>query len=254
MVSVACRMAFAIPGDVVFYDLGKNFFYSDGDSDGLQEMFRRWGLGSKTQVDLPAENDGRVPDAEWKEAYFKDWSPEERAWSAGDMTNIAIGQGDILVTPIQMATVYAGIAMGGVEYTPHVLHSVVSRDGQGDAFSYEPKKLRMVELKNQGAQMDLVHRALLSMIYEESPKLAEHFRNLPVQVAGKSGTGEKAGEDDYAWFVAYAPYDDPKYVVAALLEQGGFGGTCAMPAVRHVLGAIYDCPDTVSYDGGDTSR
>lgn len=240
--------------DVVFYDLGKNFYYSDGDSEGLQEMFRRWGLGSKTGIDLPAEDEGRVPDAEWKEAYFKDWSPEERAWTAGDMTNIAIGQGDILVTPVQMATVYAGIAMNGVEFTPHVLHSVVSRDGQGDAYSYEPKKLRTIELKSQDAQMGLVHGGLHSMIYEESPTLAEHFKNLPVQVAGKSGTGEKSGEDDYAWFIAYAPYEDPKYVVAALLEQGGFGGTCAMPAVRHVLGAIYDCPDTVSYGSGDTSR
>ena len=92
------------------------------------------------------------------------------------------------------------------------------------------------------------------MIYEESPSLAEHFKSLPVQVAGKSGTGEKVGEELYGWFIAYAPYDDPKYVVATLLEQGGFGGTCSMPAVRHVLGAIYDCPDSLEYVGGDTSR
>ncbi len=194
--------------DAVFYDLGKNFFYADHDTEGLQEMFRRWGLGSKTGVDLPAEGVGRVPDAEWKESYFKDWSAEEvfydlgnnyfypdhetealhemhpssglgsktgvdlpaegvgrvpdaewkesyckewsaeeRAWNAGDMTNIAIGQGDILVTPIQMATAYAGIDMNGVDYTPHVLHSVVARDGQGDAYTFEPKKRLTVELK-----------------------------------------------------------------------------------------------------------
>lgn len=240
--------------DAVFYDLGKNFFYADHDTEGLQEMFRRWGLGSKTGVDLPAEGVGRVPDAEWKEGYFKDWSAEERAWNAGDMTNIAIGQGDILVTPIQMATAYAGIAMNGVEYTPHVLHSVVARDGQGDAYTFEPKKRLTVELKNQDSQMGVVHAGLHSMIYEESPALAEHFKNLPVQVAGKSGTGEKVGEELYGWFIAYAPYDDPKYVVVTLLEQGGFGGTCSMPAVRHVLGAIYDCPDSLEYVGGDTSR
>ena len=152
-----------------------------------------WGLGSKTGVDLPAEGVGRVPDAEWKESYFKDWSAEERAWNAGDMTNIAIGQGDILVTPIQMATAYAGIAMNGVEYTPHVLHSVVARDGQGDAYTFEPKKRLTVELKNQDSQMGVVHAGLHSIIYEESPALAEHFKNLPVQVAGKSRHGREGG-------------------------------------------------------------
>lgn len=240
--------------DVVFYELGKNFYYSDKDNEGLQEMFRRWGLGSATGVDLPAEGEGRVPDAEWKDSYFKDWSAQDRSWGPGDMTNIVIGQGDILVTPLQMATVYAGIASNGVEFEPHVLHSVVARDGQGDAYEFEPKKRLTVSLKNKDDQLGLVHRALHSMIYEESATLAEHFNSLPVQVAGKSGTGEKSGEDIYGWFIAYAPYDDPKYVVAMLLEQGGFGGTCSMPAVRHVLGAIYDSPDSQPYVGGDTSR
>ena len=95
--------------DSVFYDVGKNFFYDKNNPEGLQEMFRRWGLGETTGIDLPSEAAGRVPDAAWKESYFKDWSAEERAWNAGDMTNIVIGQGDILVTPLQMASAYAGI-------------------------------------------------------------------------------------------------------------------------------------------------
>ena len=110
-----------------------------------------------------------------------------------------------------------------------------------------------VEIKSSGSY-DVVHRGLLAMIYDEAPSTAAHFTNLPVKVAGKSGTGEKAGEENYGWFVTYAPYDDPKYVVACLIERGGFGSTCAMPAVRHVLGVLYDAPDATVYGVGDHMR
>lgn len=239
--------------DVVFYDLGKNFFYDEDNPEGLQEMYRRWGLGSKTGIDLPSEAAGRVPDSAWKEEYRKDWSADQRAWNAGDMTNIAIGQGDILVTPLQMAVAYCGLAMGGVEWTPHVLLSAVARDGEGDAYAYEPKKRLTAKIETEGA-MNVVYRGVHSMIYEESPVTAAHFTNLPVEVAGKSGTGEKDGEDPYGWFIAYAPFDDPKYVVCAMVERGGYGSTCAMPAVRTVLGALYDAPDDQTYTSGDSTR
>ncbi len=239
--------------DVVFYDVGKNFFYDEQNPEGLQEMFRRWGLGSKTGIDLPSEASGRVPDSAWKESYFKDWSAEERAWNAGDMTNIAIGQGDILVTPLQMAVAYGGIATGGSEYTPHVLYSAVARDGEGDAYTYQASERLKAEISTDGA-LDVARQGLHSMIYEEAASTAAHFTNLPVQVAGKSGTGEKSGEEAYGWFIAYAPYESPQYVIACLIEKGGFGATCAMPAVRQVLGAIYDSPDTTAYSGGDNTR
>ena len=240
--------------DVVFYDVGKNFFYDGDNPEGLQEVFRRWGLGKKTGIDLPSEVDGRVPDKEWKESYFKDWSAEARAWNAGDMTNIAIGQGDILVTPVQMITAYAGIANGGKEYVPHLLLSAVSRDNEGDAYTYKAAE-RLKASVNDKSELDLVREGLRSMIYEESASTASHFTNLPVTVAGKSGTGEVSGDKDpTGWFIAYAPYDDPKYVVAAVIEEGSFGSTSAMPAVRTVLGALYDSPDTAAYSGDDQTR
>ena len=239
--------------DPVFYDVGKNFFYDEKNPEGLQEMFRRWGLGSKTGIDLPAEEAGRVPDSQWKESYFKDWSAEQRAWSPGDMTNIAIGQGDILVTPLQLITAYAGIAMKGYEAVPHVLLSAVGRDGEGNAYEYQKKERLTAKIEHKGA-FDVVLRGVHSMIYEESAVTASHFTNLPVQVAGKSGTGEKNEEDPYAWFVAYAPFEDPKYAAVCLVEKGGYGSSTAMPAVRTVLGALYNSPDTVSYTGGDNTR
>ena len=104
------------------------------------------------------------------------------------------------------------------------------------------------------SDIDLVKRGLYGVIYEESASQAAHFTNLDVTVEGKSGTGQKSGEDDYSWFVVYAPAEDPKYVVAAMVEQGGFGSTSAIHAVRDVLGAIYDQPDTAGDTAGDGAR
>lgn len=78
--------------DPVFYDMGKAFFYDEQHPEGLQEVFRRWGLGKTCGIDLPSEGAGRIPDAEWKESYFTDASAEDRKWNAGDMTNIAIAR------------------------------------------------------------------------------------------------------------------------------------------------------------------
>lgn len=239
--------------DPVFYDIGKGFFYDKDNPEGLQEMYRSWGLGSSTGVDLGGEAAGRVPDAEWKSEYFSSWSESDRAWNGGDMTNIAIGQGDILVTPLQMACVYAGIANGGKEYVPHVFLSAVSRDGEGDTVTYKPKERLKGDFAKE-SHLNLVRDGLKGVIYEESSDQASHFTSLSTTVAGKSGTGQKTNEDDYSWFIVYAPYDDPKYVVASLVEEGGFGATASLYAVRDVLGAIYGEPDTAGTTAGDGAR
>lgn len=241
--------------DPVFYDIGHDFFYDKDNPEGLQEMFRRWGLGSTTGVDLPSEQAGRVPDAAWKKEYFSDYSDEDRTWNPGDMSNIVIGQGDLLVTPLQMACAYMGIANGGKEYTPHVFLSALARDGEGgDSYRYnETGSKERLTAEVDSAYLDLVHSGLKRMIYEESATLAAHFSSLPVTVAGKSGTGEKAGQDPYGWFITYAPYEDPKYVVCGVLEQGGFGGSSTVYGVRDVLGQIYNAPDSMSPTDSDRS-
>lgn len=241
--------------DPVFYDIGHDFFYDKDNPEGLQEMFRRWGLGSTTGVDLPSEQAGRVPDAAWKKEYFSDYSDEDRTWNPGDMSNIVIGQGDLLVTPLQMACAYMGIANGGKEYTPHVFLSALARDGEGgDSYRYnETGSKERLTAEVDSAYLDLVHSGLKRMIYEESATLAAHFSSLPVTVAGKSGTGEKAGQDPYGWFITYAPYENPKYVVCGVLEQGGFGGSSIVYGVRDVLGQIYNAPDSMSPTDSDRS-
>lgn len=237
--------------DTVFYEIGKAFFESD-NKEGLQETYTRWGLGKKTGVDLPGEAEGRVPTAQWKQEYFSSYPEEDRMWRGGDTTNLAIGQGDILVTPLQMACIYMGLANDGTIWRPHVLKSVASKEGSGTVADYQPQKLDEVEEKSE--YMDLIHDALQGVIYEEDEAVASHFSSLPVKVAGKTGTGEKAGKDPTAWFCAYAPADDPKYVVTAMVEEGGFGATSAMYAVRDTFGGIYDSPDSSTADSSSGAR
>lgn len=238
--------------DVVFYEIGKSFYYSD-DSEGLQDTYRKWGLGSKTKVDLPSEAEGRVPDAEWKWNYYTSASDEDRQWQGGDMTNLVIGQGDLLVTPIQMACAYMGIANRGVIWQPHLLKEVRSQDGSGSVVAFDPTKLH--DIDEDPSNYDLIQPALKGVIYDESASVAAHFTNLSVTVAGKTGTGEKTGDDPTSWFCAYAPYDDPKYVIAAVVERGGYGAESALYAVRDTLGGIYDEPDTSTVSTStDTSR
>ena len=160
------------------------------------------------------------------------------------------------MTPLQMACAYMGLANGGKQYVPHVFLSAVSRDGDGDAYKYngKGKKKRLEAQINNDADLALVRNGMHDVIYSASTSTAAHFNSLTPTVYGKSGTGEKSGEDDYAWFCAYAPADEPKYVIVTVLEQGGGGSDTALHVVRDVLGAIYDEPDTSSATGDSSVR
>ena len=217
--------------DVVFYEIGKQFYNIKGSDTVLQEYLQDWGFGSVTGIELSGEQAGRVPTPEWKKEYNRD-APESQAWQPGDMTNLIIGQGDLLVTPLQIACGYAGLATGTIP-KPVLLKSVLAQDGKttvvdGDRFygsnfspSYKKKNLQIMRSGFEG------------VVSEGSVKSV--FADMGVKSAGKTGTGEVAGKDNYAWYVGYAPAKDPKYVCACIIEQGGAGATSAAPAVRSVL-------------------
>lgn len=237
--------------DVVFYEVGKGFWNASEDVKwGMQDTMRKWGLGSTTGVDLPSEAQGRVPDADWKWQYYSAYSDSDRQWKGGDNTNLAIGQGDLLVTPLQMACIYMGLANNGVQWTPHILKNVHSHSGTGSIIDYKPTQRLAIE--EQKDYLDLVHRGMYGVIYEESETLTQHFTSLPVTVEGKTGSGERTGESATGWLAVFAPAENPKYVVTAVIEQGGFGATSAMYAVRTVLGTIYNQPDTVDSDSPES--
>lgn len=231
--------------DTVFYEIGYEFYKRRQEE--LQAFARSFGLGSKLGVDLPGELKGRVPDAAWKKEYNRDY-PEWQTWLPGDTVNLAIGQGDMLVTPLQMAAVYAGLANGGTVMRPHVLKDVL--DGTGAvARSYQPASVARVPVTAE--HLGVMRRALVRVT--ESGTAASAFRGFGVPVAGKTGTAQVAGKDDFAWFCAYAPADAPKYAVAVVVEQGGHGGSVAAPAARNILAKLLGRP-IVEVHARDDSR
>lgn len=231
--------------DTVFYEIGYEFYKRKKEE--LQSFSREFGLGSKTGVDLPGEVKGRVPDAAWKKQFNADY-PEWQTWLPGDTVNMAIGQGDLLVTPLQMASVYAGIANGGTVMRPHVLKDVLDSEGKV-ARSYEPGALADAGVSDEN--IGIMRRGLVRVTESGTGRGA--FAGFGVTVAGKTGTAQVAGKDDYAWFCAFAPAEKPKYAVAIVVEQGGHGGSVTAPAARNILAKLLGEPLTTVHTT-DVSR
>ncbi len=185
--------------DTVFYEIGKAFY------------------------DHGPEGSGDLPDN----------VPSEAVWRGGDYTNMIIGQGDVLVTPLQIACAYAGAATGTI-MRPHLLKEVRNSAGE-TVVTFEPEVSRTPEVTE--AHLTYVRDALHDMV-RESHSVAPLFEEAGIDAAGKSGTGEKQDQNDTAWFVAYAPFDDPKYVVACVVEQGGGGSDTAAPVVAEVMAEL----------------
>lgn len=223
--------------DVVFYEIAKCFFDESisqgGDIDdlALQNEIMKYNFGKATGVDLMGESSGRVPTPEWKAEHWKN-VPSEAEWVGGDYTNMIIGQGDVQVTPLQVAVAYGGVATGKI-MKPHLLKEV--RNAQGDVVvSFTPEVVSEPDVSKE--HLEIVRDALHGVIADSDIKW--EFEPYGIDAAGKTGTAEHAVKSDDAWFVCYAPYDDPKYVVACVVEQGGGGAAVAAPLGAKVMRAV----------------
>lgn len=237
--------------DVVFYEIAKCFY--DYGPDGpkytgelsetaLQDYISKYNFGKQTGIDLVNESAGRVPTPAWKAEQWRN-VPSEAAWRGGDYTNMIIGQGDVLVTPLQVAAAYGGIATGKI-MRPQLLREV--HNARGDVVvSMELEVIAEPDVNTE--HLDFVRDSLRDMILSNG-QVAGYFQSAGVAAAGKSGTAEHTDRADDGWFVAYAPYDDPHYVVACIIEQGEGGSTSAAPVVAQVLGACMDA------EGADASE
>jgi len=214
----------AMPLNVAFAQSCDVYFYQAGLRLGLEKWSRyakAFGLGSPTGIDTDDENGGLIPDM----AYYA--KSESRSWSPGKMLNLAIGQGEVLVTPVQMAVVAAAVANGGTVYSPHTLHHITSPMGEvmGQGFPSVKQRLPLTS-----ATMAAIRRAMVSVVAHGTGARA----GLPgIQVAGKTGTAQNPHGEDHSWFVAYAPASQPRIAVAAILENAPPGST--VPLVRRVL-------------------
>jgi len=216
--------------DVYFYNVGYQFYVRQGTE--LEDWAKRLGMGKPTGIDIPGEVAGRVPTPKWKDTYFK--TAIDKIWKPGDSVNLAIGQGNMEATPLQLATTYAAIANGGTIVQPHLGLKVVTAQGQL-VRNLEPPTPRKVEIAQ--STLDAVRTGLREAATVGTS--APTFAGYPIPVAGKTGTAQVFGKGDYAWYASYAPANDPKYVVVVMVEQGGHGGTVAAPAARMIYDQLF---------------
>lgn len=260
---IGFRQAIVVSCDTVFYEIAKDF-YVNGATLGetaMQDFVKNFGFGSSTGIDLAGEATGDVPTPQSKADRYKD-APETGKWQPGDMTNTVIGQGDVLVTPLQMAVAYAGIATGSLP-VPTLLKEVHNSEGK-TVVSAQPKS-KPVPVATE-AELAAVRDALYGVATENVPHL---FEGYGYTCACKTGTGEWANHDGFAWFAMYAPYDKPKYVVTCVIQEGGSGGSVAGPIAAKVMDACIklgegtlehdvtptaEITDSVEYEGTGAGR
>jgi penicillin-binding protein 2 len=217
--------------DVYFYNVGYKFYLRQGTE--LEDWARRLGMGKPAGIDIPGEVAGRVPTPAWKQKYFK--TAVDKIWKPGDSVNLAIGQGNMEATPLQLATTYAAIANGGTIVTPHLGLKVTDAQGQlvrNLAPTTGTHKVEIAQSTLNAVRTGLREAATVGTS-------APTFAGYPIPVAGKTGTAQVFGKGDYGWYASYAPANDPKYVVVVMIEQGGHGGTVSAPASRLIYDQLF---------------
>lgn len=230
---VDLKRAIAMSCDTYFYNVGYRFYKAN--SQGMQNWARTMGLGRETGIDVPGEAVGRIPDPDWKARVGE--TEIDRMWLPGNSVNMAIGQGDMLVTPIQLASVYSTIANGGRIVQPHfglrvedpVTDKPIPEYREPDESTQLPIALDNLQSIQDG----------LSAATATGTTVGDTWVGFPVPISGKTGTAQVAGKSDYAWYAAYAPSSNPQVVVVVLIEQGGGGGTVAAPVARKILEAFF---------------
>lgn len=231
--------------DIYFWNAG-NIIESKGRGGTKMATYARdFGFDAATGIDLPNEAAGRMPDAQWKKDYHReDPDSPDAVWYTGDAVNAAIGQGDVVATPLQMAVAYSAVVNGGTVYQPHVLKSATDPT-TGQAREVRPQPVRTVPVKPQ--HLAAVTKSMEGVVRSAAGTATGVFDGFPFDnyvAGGKTGTAE-AGRDergqpkqDTASFVGYVGKGHPQYVVAVVIEQGGHGGSAAAPVARRIMESL----------------
>jgi penicillin-binding protein 2 len=235
--------AIADSNDIFFYQVADWIWNQTYDKDWLPHYYERWGFGRLTGIDLGGETAGRIPTEQGEKELYKalHGTAEGAYWSVGDWINLAIGQGDLLVSPIQMARAYAALYNGGTLVTPHVGKEITDQSGKV-VEEISPKPATRVDTNQY--QIDTVIQGLEG-VTEKDGTAGPVFVDSTLPIVGKSGTGElPAGKDYVNWFVGWSEdQEEQPLVVVTMIEGGGAfeegSEMTAGPAVRHILEAYY---------------
>jgi penicillin-binding protein 2 len=211
--------------DVVFYDVG--LALQNADPLILPDMARAFGLGSVTGIAGVDETPGLVPDPAWK------LTEKGESWFPGDSVNLAIGQGYLLTTPLQIANLLAAVGNGGTLYRPQLIQRIVAPTGPEQVS--QPEILTRLSFIPE--HLEVIHTALEGVVTGAKGTARQAFEGITFTAAGKTGTAESGQEEPHAWFAGYAPADSPQIVIAVVVEHAGEGSKEAAPLFRQLAEA-----------------
>jgi penicillin-binding protein 2 len=207
--------------NIFFYQLGLQV-----KVDQIYRVARKFGLGSKTRIDLDSEVPGLVPNPRWKE------STQHMPWFPGNTIQMSIGQGYLLTTPLQMLDMVAGVSMNGKIYKPHLMHRVMDQNTGRSVFEQPGEVLQEADIDQKYLEF---LRSTMEKVVSSDRGTGKKARLKGVRVAGKTGTSENPHGDAHSWFTAFAPAEDPKVAVIVLVENGGYGALVSAPITKRLL-------------------
>ncbi|MEK7197854.1 MAG: penicillin-binding protein 2 [Patescibacteria group bacterium] len=233
---VDMRRAIAVSANVYFYVIGGGYKNIKGlGIDRIDKYFRLFGFGSPLGIDLPGETGGLVPNPSWKK------SVKNEGWFTGDTYNVSIGQGDVLVTPLQLASAISAIANNGTLYQPMIVSKIT--DSYGNVLEeFSPKIIRTIDI--DGEDFKVIKEGMREAVTDGSAYL---LKDLPIEVAGKTGTAQVTNtfRKTNAWFTGFAPYENPEIALAIVIEGAGEGSAAAVPVAKEVFGWYYNKTNNV---------
>jgi len=240
--NVDLRRSLTVSSDFYYYNLGARFWIEQealGGPERFRQLLQEWGFYSKSGIDLTGEQEGRIPSPEWLKSYCEQATCTEDSWRTGDNVNMAIGQGSVLVTPLQLAVAYAAIGNGGKILEPHVAREV--KDGvTGEVKrTIEPKVRNEVVIQPDWRQALI--DGLIGVTTREGGTAVGAFAGFPsdlFQVAAKTGTAQVSRKAPTAVFGALGPAAAPQYAVSVLLEESGYGGSVGAPVARRLFDVL----------------
>jgi penicillin-binding protein 2 len=262
--------ALTVSSDIFFYQLGEQL---NAKGPVLQEWARRLGVGRKTGIDIPGEFGGLIPDSDWRNKGYDEYlkctkkakvTPGttaalykcggiERPWTTGDNVSLAVGQGDLQATPLQLAEAYATIINDGKVVRPHLGQQV--EDGRGRLVEEIRTPVRR-RVRFQPGFRDAIMSGLHGAATAAGGTSADVFADAPYRdkLYGKTGTAERQPNPDQSWYAAYVADENEPIVVVTTIERGGFGAETAAPAARLILNEWFDVTDDEFQSGSDQSN
>lgn len=217
------RTAIAESNDIFFYTVGGGYGSIEGlGMSRMKKYYNLFGMGENTGIDIGGESNGFIPDEQWK------LNKLGEKWYIGNSYHASIGQGYVTATPLQIANYTAAVANGGTLYKPHLVSQI--KKGNGEVISINPEVIRR----------DFISSDIMSVIREGMRKVvtdgtAQPLKDMPIEVAGKTGTAQFGTEDKtHGWFISFAPYEDPQIAMAIIVEGGGEGHSSGVPVTKEV--------------------